>query len=281
MVSWPTIMHRARRGFAAATLVLAASSSTTVAHAVDKVRCAAAYEQGQELRRQDKLSASRSQLLICEQNCPKALAADCTKWQAEVEALMPTVRLRARDALGQPIGARVFVDGALLLDQLVDAPVPVDSGDHTFRFESPSGVTADVHVSLHGAERAREIEAVLAPAVVAVAVPSARRSIPPSAYVLGAMGVAGLALAAGLSLKGHLDAGHLRSTCAPGCAPDQVDSIATLYDVAWVGAGVGVASLAVALALWRPWQFAPAPPAAGDLFVAPTIGGAMVGWTLR
>ena len=95
------------------------------------------------------------------------------------------------------------------------------------------------------------------------------------------MGAAGLALAAGLSLKGHLDAGHLRSTCSPGCAPDSVDSIATLYDVAWVSAGVGVASLAVALALWRPWQVAPAPPAAGELFVVPTLGGAMVGWTLR
>ncbi len=281
MVSWPTIMHRARRRFAAATLVLAASSSTTVAHAVDKVRCAAAYEQGQELRRQDKLSASRSQLLICEQNCPKTLAADCTKWQAEVEALMPTVHLRASDAQGQPTEARVFVDGALLLDHLTDAPVPVDSGDHTFRFESASGVTADVHVSLHGGERAREIEAVLAPAPVAVVVPAGRRAIPRPTYVLGAMGAAGLALAAGLSLKGHLDAGHLRSACAPGCAPDSVDSIATLYDVAWVSAGVGVASLAVALALWRPWQSASAPPAAGDLFVVPTIGGAMVGWTLR
>ncbi len=274
-------MHRARRGLAAATLVLAASSSTTVAHAVDKVRCAAAYEQGQELRRQDKLSASRSQLLICEQNCPKTLAADCTKWQAEVEALMPTVHLRASDAQGQPTEARVFVDGALLLDHLTDAPVPVDSGDHTFRFESASGVTADVHVSLHGGERAREIEAVLAPAPVAVVVPAGRRAIPRPTYVLGAMGAAGLALAAALSLKGHLDAGHLRSTCAPGCAPDSVDSVTMLYDVAWVSAGVGVASLAVALALWRPWQVASAPPIAGELFVVPTIGGAMVGWTLR
>jgi len=150
-------MHRARRGFAAASLVLAASTSTTATRAADKVRCTAAYEQGQELRRQDKLSASRSQLLICEQTCPQTLAADCTRWQSEVEALMPTVRLRARDPRGQPTEARVFVDGALLLDQLVDTPVPVDSGDHTFRFESPSGVTADVRVCMaasgHGRSR--------------------------------------------------------------------------------------------------------------------------------
>jgi hypothetical protein len=95
------------------------------------------------------------------------------------------------------------------------------------------------------------------------------------------MGVAGLVLGGGLSLKGHVDAGHLRSTCAPGCAPDQVDSIATVYGVAWVSAGVGVASLGVALALWRPWQTAAAPPAAGALFIVPTIGGAVVGYTLR
>jgi len=277
-------MHRARRGFAAATLVVAASSSaTTEARAADKVRCTAAYEQGQELRRQDKLSAARSQLLLCEQTCPRSLAADCTKWQGEVEALMPTVHLRATDGHGQPTDARVIVDGTLLLDHLVDAPVPVDSGDHTFRFEGPSGVSAEVHVSLHGGERAREIETVLAPqAAPPPAVSSGTtRPVPPAAYVLGAMGIAGLALGGGLSLKGHLDAGHLRSTCAPGCAPDQVDSIATLYGVAWVGAGAGVAALAIGLALWRPWQTQPSPPAAGDLFVVPTVGGAMVGWTLR
>jgi hypothetical protein len=278
MVSWSINMLWARRGLAAASLVLTVSSSATVTRAADKVRCAAAYEQGQELRRQDKLSASRSQLLICEQTCPRTLVADCTKWRNEVEALMPTVRLRASDGQGRPVEARVLLDGTLLLERLAEEPVPVDSGDHTFHFESPSGVTADVSVSLHGGERAREVEAILAPPVVTP--PPAPHLVPTSSYVLGAVGVAGLATAGGFSLVGHVDAGHLRSTCAPGCAPGQVSSIATLYDVGWVSAGVGVASLAVALVLWKPWQRTPATVTSG-LFVAPTIGGALIGWTLR
>ena len=81
LVALGTIMYWARRGFAAATLLLALTIPGTGARAADKVRCAAAYEQGQQLRRQDKLSASRSQLQVCEQTCPKALAADCTRWR--------------------------------------------------------------------------------------------------------------------------------------------------------------------------------------------------------
>jgi hypothetical protein len=271
-------MLRARRGLAASGL-LALSCVTGQARAADKVRCTAAYEQGQELRRQDKLAASRAQLLICEQTCPKALVADCTRWRSEVEGLMPTVRLRARDAQGQPTAARVLLDGTLLVEHLSDTPVPVDSGDHVFRFESPSGVTAEVQVSLHGGERSREIEAVLGPATPA-ATPRAERPIPMPSYVLGAVGLVGLGLAGALTLKGHIDAGHLNATCAPGCAPSDVNAIATLYDVAWVSGGVGAAALAVALVLWKPWGSAP-PPAAGDLFFAPTIGGATLGWVLR
>ncbi len=279
-------MLPARRRLAAASLVIAASSTVAgVGHATDKVRCAAAYEQAQVLRRQDKLSAARSELLICEQSCPPALAADCTKWQGEVEALMPAVRLRARDAQGNPTDARVFVDGVLLVEHLGDAPVAVDSGDHTFRFESPAGMTAEVHASLHAGERAREIEAVLEPAAPVSTEaaakgpePSASPGIPMPAIVLGAIGIAGLALGGGLSLDGHLQESHLRSSCAPRCSPDQVSSVSTLYDVAWVSAGVGVAAFAVAIALWRPWEGGqPVTPAAYVPHVAPTIGGAVVG----
>lgn len=282
-------MLSSRRRLAAAGLVVAVSSTVAVAgHATDKVRCAAAYEQAQVLRRQDKLSAARAELLVCEQACPSALAADCTKWQGEVESLMPMVRLRARDSQGNTVDARVFVDGVLLVEHLGDAPVAVDSGDHSFRFESPSGASAEVRASLHAGERAREIEAVIEPTAPVSAEaaakgtePGASRAIPMPAIVLGAIGVAGLALGGGLSLDGHLQESHLRSTCAPGCSPDQVSSIATIYDVAWVSAGVGVAAFALAISLWRPWESAtPAAPAAYVPYVAPTMGGAVVGMAL-
>jgi hypothetical protein len=276
----------ARRRLAAASALLAASSASSAAiatNAADKVRCTAAYEQSQELRRHDALSAARSQLVICEQACPRALAADCTKWEAEVEALMPTVRLRATDGQGHSVDARVLVDGTLLVERIGDASIAVDSGDHTFRFESASGLTSEVRVSLHGGERDRTIEAVLAPARAAepAAHASEGRPFPTPTYVLGAVGVVGVGLALALTTWGHLDAGHLASTCAPRCAPGDVDSIRTAYDVGWVIGGIGVVSLAVALVLWKPWEERPA-PTSGGLFVLPTVGGgAALGWTFR
>jgi len=270
-------MYWARRGFAAATLLLALTIPGTGARAADKVRCAAAYEQGQQLRRQDKLSASRSQLQVCEQTCPKALAADCTRWRGEVEALLPSVRLRATDGQGHPVEARVLLDGELLLEHLGDAPVTVDSGDHVFRFEAPSGLTAEVRVSLHGGEPAREIEGVLAPAAPVAPAPSLR-PVPLASYVLGGVGIVGLGVGGAVSLAGHFNQSHLQSTCAPGCKPSDVDAIGTLYDVAWVSAGVGVASLAVALILWRPWQSGSDASASG-VFVAPTLAPNMGGVT--
>jgi hypothetical protein len=273
---------RARGTLAAIGVLLVLPSLATPSRAADKVRCGAAYEQGQELRRQDKLSAAHEQLVICEQTCPKTLTADCTKWRKEVEALMPTVRLRASDGQGHAVDARVLIDGTLLLDKLVDDPVAVDSGEHTFRFESASGLTTEVHVSLHGAERGREIEGVLAPPQPAApaAAPSKLPPIPIASWVLGAVGGLGLGLGAVLSIKGHIDASHLQSTCAPGCAPSDVDSIATQYTVGWVSAGIGLAAVAAAVVVWAPWQRG-AQAQSGQLYVAPTLGGAVVGWVLR
>jgi hypothetical protein len=279
LVAWVTIMHRARRGFAVATLLLALTTPGSGARAADKVRCAAAYEQGQQLRRQDKLSASRSQLQVCEQTCPKALATDCIRWRGEVEALLPSVRLRATDGQGHPVEARVLLDGELLLEHLGDAPVTVDSGDHVFRFEAPSGLTVEVRVSLHGGEPAREIEGVLAPATPPVAPAPSLRPVPLASYVLGGVGIVGLGVGGAFSLAGHFNQSHLQSTCAPACKPPDVDAIGTLYDVAWVSAGVGVASLAVALFLWRPWQSGSDATVSG-LFVAPTLAPTLGGITL-
>jgi hypothetical protein len=266
-----------------AALALAGGATPARAAAGDsKVRCAAAYEQSQELRRQDKLSASRSQLSICEETCPRALAADCKKWGAEVDALLPTVRLRATDGHGKSVDARVLVDGTLLVERLPDAAVQVDAGDHRFRFESVTGLTDEVRVSLHGGERDREIAAILAPPPPPVVTPPPPppRSVPVATYALGGLGIAALGLGLALTIDGHVDASNLASECSPRCAPSRVDPIATVYDAAWVSAGIGVAAVAGALLLWRPWQKSAA-GTASDLFVAPTFAGAVVGGRFR
>jgi hypothetical protein len=72
----------------------------------------------------------------------------------------------------------------------------------------------------------------------------------------------------------------LQATCAPGCNPHDVDGIATLYDIGWVSAGVGAASLVTALLLWRPWEHA-TNTTAQSVFVAPSLGGVTVGGVIQ
>jgi hypothetical protein len=258
-----------------------------------KVRCAAAYEQAQELRRQDKLSASRSELYICEETCPRVLVQDCRRWRSEVDALMPTVLLRATDAQGERVDARVLMDGKLLVDRWGEAPVPVDTGDHTFRFESATGLAGDVRVSLHGGEREREIHAVLVTpgepklggAPPASGSTTGLRPLPKGAYILGVVGLSILGVGGTFTLIGHAQAAHLASACAPSCSLAEVATVRTLYDVAWVGAGVGAASLVAGLLVWRPWSGAsdarPAVVGVARAFVMPTIGGATAGFEFQ
>jgi hypothetical protein len=263
---------------AACSIVVLTGARSSRAAGESKVRCAAAYEQAQELRRQDKLAASREQLRICEATCPRALAADCKRWDGELDALTPTVRLRATDAQGHPIDARVLMDGVLLVNKAADNPVEVETGDHTFRFESATGATEEAKVTLHGGERDKEIAVVFgaapAPAPLPVAPAEEPRSVPAATWVLGSIGVAGLGVGLGLTLDGHVQANHLQSTCSPACEPSKVNAIATLYDVAWVSGGVGLAAVATALFLWRPWETSPSPSRARVL-VTPTVGGAL------
>ncbi len=264
---------------ATASVLLMATGAARAQTAGDtKVRCAAAYEQAQELRRQDKLSAARGQLLICEQTCPRSLVADCSRWKSEVVALMPTVRLRASDGQGRPVLARVFVDGSLLAPALPDAAIAVDAGEHTFRFETPSGSTDEVRLALHGGEREREVAAVLTPPRALTPTPARETPhVPVAAIALGAAGAAGLGLALALSIDGHVRASDLQQQCSPACSPSRVDAVAGVYDAAWVSGGIGLASVAVALLIWKPWLKAAA-SGSGSVFVSPAHGGALVGW---
>ena len=173
------------------------------------------------------------------------------------------MRLGAVDAAGHPVDARVLVDGTPLAAHTNGDPVPVDPGEHLFHFIGPGGSTADVRQTFEDGERARPIAAVLAVATVAspeaLSTEKARRSIPVGSVILGGVGVAGLALGAALTIKGHVDAGDLRSSCAPACTPSSVDSISHQYNIAWAGAGVGVAAFGAAVLLWRPWEHVPSP----------------------
>jgi len=208
--------------------------------------CAMAYESAQELRRGHELSRSRTELRLCERSCPKKLAEDCTAWLRDVEAELATVLLDVRDADGQPL-ARVHVtaDGAPLVDAIPTEPVEIDPGTHTLVFEDETGARAQAVVTLAPGERGRGVSVrfprpVAAPLPV-VPLPPAPVAVhhSPAAFVLGGLGLAGLAAGAILGIKGLVDRSNLAATCAPGCnLMTQVDPIAREW---WGGAGAAIA----------------------------------------
>jgi hypothetical protein len=64
-------------------------------------------------------------------------------------------------------------------------------------------------------------------------------------YVLGGVGVAGLAAGGLLTVWGNKDNSDLESTCSPNCQPASLDHVKALYVAADISLGVGAAALAV------------------------------------
>lgn len=128
-----------------------------------QVRCKAAYERAQELRRDGRLGGAEVELRICVETCPRRLVPDCERWLREIHTLMPTVRLQVRDEGGQPIGdVRVIIDGRPLVGSPGSDAIVIEPGDHLFRFERTGSVPVEVRVTLEPAERDHVVTATLA-----------------------------------------------------------------------------------------------------------------------
>src|SRR5215475_7621018 len=114
-------------------LATASLLTTTLAEgpvlADDRAECAAAAEQGQQLRDEGKYRRAREQMLVCAREaCPPPIRSDCGKWLTEVDRDAPTVVFGARDGRGSDVvDVKVSMDGQVILDRLDGKPVLVDS----------------------------------------------------------------------------------------------------------------------------------------------------------
>jgi hypothetical protein len=102
-----------------------------------KDQCVDANGAGQELRRIGKLSAAREQLSSCASaSCPAIVRDDCARRLDELEKVQPTIAFQVKDASGADRSdVRVTMDGNLLTERLDGSALPVDMGEHVFRFE--------------------------------------------------------------------------------------------------------------------------------------------------
>lgn len=285
-------MRRCTTHLAAALFVAAlAPADARAGSAEERRECLNAADRAQRLRNGGKLSDARDKLVICARAaCPAVVRADCETWLTEVDALLPTVVITARDARGRDrVDVRVFVDDGLVAEKLDGKAIALDPGVHTFRYEIEGREPIAEQVVIREGERARSIEVVIGgPETEPVdaqdatpagepRAPSSRGGVPVSAVVIGALGLASVGTFAFFHLSAKGDVDDLRRTCAPDCPQDEVDAVNRKVIVANVALGAGVVALGVAtyLFLTRP-AAAPASPKSGAA-VQPIVEGGPTG----
>jgi hypothetical protein len=119
-----------------AVAALLATTSTATAD-VTKQQCMTENEAAQELQRAGRLLEAREHLATClSDTCPGPVREDCVQRLADIDRAQPTIVFDAKDRLGHDVAeVAVTVDGRPFASRLDGRALPVDPGEHTFRFE--------------------------------------------------------------------------------------------------------------------------------------------------
>ncbi|APR80429.1 Hypothetical protein A7982_05776 [Minicystis rosea] len=254
------MLHGVLRALARVALLAPLSAAVLVpatARADEKAACFDAAENAQRLRRESKLQQARAELLTCSRDvCPQIVRRDCAGWLTEVTASQPTVVVAARDANGRDFtDVKVTVDGKPFLQHLQGAAVPIDPGDHVFRYEFADGRSTTEKILIVSGEKDRVIHVEInkPPAKAAgAAAPSRPTEAPatpagpgPGPWVIGGVGVAGLVVFGVLQGVAQSKYAKLEDGCAKTktCDPGEVSAVRTQLIASGVSLGVGAAAL--------------------------------------
>jgi hypothetical protein len=210
--------------------------------------CADAYDNSQVLRDDKQLMLARAQLAVCQRACPQKLAADCQRWQTEIEARLASVELEARDQLNRPVKTRVRIDDRPA-EPLPAGEVLLEPGEHRFVFEREHGRAIEESVTLKEGEKRRRVVASFSDGAPLKIAEDGMAPNEVTAIVLTSVGNVGLIVAGALAIKGHVDRGDLFD-CRPNCPQEDVDQVRTTWMASGIVAGIGGAMLGTALVVW-------------------------------
>jgi len=230
------------RSVVAAGILLGLLARSTPA-AADPQACISASEKAQELRAAGKLTQAREQLAICRRaECPRMLQQDCSSWMGDLERIIPSVVLAARDPGGKDlVDVEVAIDGKVVTRSLDGRSINLDPGPHVLSFRR-QGTTREESVVVRQGETNRIVTAVLEP-------PSRRSVLPVIGVSLGIAGLVTAGIGGYVGLRASSDADDLHEQCAPTCDPADVAAIDTRYTHAAVIGAVGGALLVVGVVL--------------------------------
>jgi hypothetical protein len=257
------------------------SVSDTPSPESDITACVQAAEEAQAKRSDHKLVEARRRFLACAQaSCPSIVRSDCTMWLSDIERLLPSVVVSAKDAQGaELIDVRVLVDGELLTDRLDGIAQSVNPGIRLFRFERAGVAPVEQQVVIREGERGRRLSVVLAapaaPRPPPLPAPKAAPYPPLPTYVFGGIGLAAMGSFAYFGLTGRSNANDLANGCGKdkSCTEDEVSPVRTQLLIADVSLGVGL--VAIGTAVYFLIAEAPAkkkPSVQTELLLAPGVG---------
>lgn len=256
--------------------LLASVGVASTSAADDTSTCIAASEAGQSLRDRRALIEAREKFAACSRDvCPRPVRADCMQQRNEVDAAIPSVVVRAKDARGEDaVDVKVLCDGAAFATQLDGKARPLNPGAHTFRFELEGIAPFERKVVVAEGEKNRLVlgeaprepapthgaEIPGTPAETTAATPSAEppsetpsgteaRGLSIPGLIAGGIGVAATVPMAIFWLSGTGDVRQMRDTCAPsaggsGCPASRVESDRTQLVVGDIFLGVSVVGIA-------------------------------------
>lgn len=251
-----------RTGVALVALAALISPSHASAAKPDaKQACADAFTKTQRLRRDGKLLEARQEAKGCaSQTCPGVVQRECERLVEELERAIPSVLLRVRDPSGrETLEVAITLDGAPFKPPPAGLAAELNPGSHAFEVSYGGSTPLRRDVVIFEGVKARTIDVSFepppAPAPVATAPappppPPPEPRTPTLSYVLGGVGVVGVAgfVALGLSARSSFD--DLEKSCGPSCPNDKVDPVRRRALFADVSLGVGLVSLGVATYLF-------------------------------
>jgi hypothetical protein len=246
----------------------------------DDAACVASSERALTLHQQEKLHDALKELAVCaDPRCPQEVKAECAKRIDELNTVMPTLILTAKDGDGNDLShVTVSMDGAQIAPVLDGASITIDPGEHTFRFEAPGQSPIEKKLVIREGEKERREGVVIG--VATVVVPpraqfwSTQRAL---GLVSGGLGIVGIGLGAYFGAFALSAQNQEHADCpAAGCA-HHLQSVAD-YNTAGQDAVASTISfiaggvfLATGVVLWL---------TAPRLKIVPTTTGKNVGFVL-
>jgi hypothetical protein len=270
---------------------LAPLSFASDARADDTKRaCVAASTDGQTLQKADKLIEARDKLHFCaSSSCPEIVRSRCTRWLSDLDAEIPSVIVRAKDAEGSDIlDIDVTIDGHAITAGRQET---LDPGEHVVVVTRPDGQTKQEKFLLVDGERARVLTVHLGEHAPPPAAPSAspqdkdkadegqRGGIPTGAWVLGGLSLVAFGGAVFFYAQAASDFNQAQKTCSPSCGSSVTQPVLVNEDLSYVSIGVGVAALGGAIA-WALLDHPPKPAKSAAVYtpvfdVRPAARGAL------